>query len=95
MMFPSNLELISYPHQAMNYIVFDIETAPLPEEQIASMIPPFDEAEVKVGNIKDPALIAEKIAKAKEKHISDFIDKAALCRLRSSGRYRLQVRSGS
>ena len=78
MMFPSNLELISYPHQAMNYIVFDIETAPLPEEQIASMIPPFDEAEVKVGNIKDPALIAEKIAKAKEKHISDFIDKAAL-----------------
>lgn len=61
-----------------NYIVFDIETAPLPEEQILPLIPPFDESEVKVGNIKDPALIAEKIEKAKQKHRADFIDKSAL-----------------
>lgn len=61
-----------------NPLVFDIETAPLPEEQIANLIPPFDPAEVKVGNIKDPALIQEKIKKAEEKHRSDFIQKAAL-----------------
>lgn len=61
-----------------NYIVFDIETAPLPEEQIIPLIPAFDESEVKVGNIKDPALIAEKIEKAKQKHRADFIEKSAL-----------------
>jgi DNA polymerase elongation subunit (family B) len=48
---------------------FDIETGP--SENIAEFIKPypqFDPASVKTGNIKDEALIAEKIAKAEEKH---------------------------
>ena len=42
------------------------------------MLPAFDPAEVKTGNLKDPAKIAEKIAEAEANHRRDYFDKAAL-----------------
>ncbi|MEI8290259.1 MAG: hypothetical protein WCH99_12380 [Verrucomicrobiota bacterium] len=62
----------------MKNIFFDIETGPLPEAELLAMLPPFDPAEVKTGNIKDPAKIAEKIAEAEANHRRDFIERAAL-----------------
>ena len=59
-------------------IVFDVETGPLAESELAAMMPAFDPAEVKTGNLKDPAKIAEKIAEAETNHRRDFLDKAAL-----------------
>ena len=52
-------------------LVFDIETGPLPWEQIAPLyvppaaLPPWDESMVKYGNAKDPAKRAEKLAEVK------------------------------
>ena len=57
-------------------IIFDIETGPLPASEL--VIPPFDPSQVKLGNIKNPDLIAEKIQKAEETHVSDYIKNAAL-----------------
>lgn len=57
-------------------IIFDIETGPMPVDQLR--IPPFNPAEVKLGNIKNPDLIAEKIQKAEESHTADYIRHAAL-----------------
>ena len=57
-------------------IVFDIETGPLPLAEL--VIPPFVASEVKLGNIKNPDLIAEKIQRAEETHVSDYIRSAAL-----------------
>jgi uncharacterized protein YprB with RNaseH-like and TPR domain len=57
-------------------IIFDIETGPLPASEL--VIPPFDPSQVKLGNIKNPDLIAEKIQKAEENHVSDYIKNAAL-----------------
>ncbi len=57
-------------------IIFDIETGPLPLDQLH--IPPFDPSQVKLGNIKNPDLIAEKLQKAEENHVSDYIRNAAL-----------------
>jgi DNA polymerase elongation subunit (family B) len=62
----------------MNYLVFDIETAPLDAVELESMIPAFDESEVKTGNIKDPTKIQEKIESERQKHRQQFIDDAAL-----------------
>lgn len=62
----------------MQTILFDIETGPLPENELAALMPPFDPAEVKTGNIKDPEKIAAKIAEAEANHKRDFIEKAAL-----------------
>ena len=62
----------------MTTIIFDIETGPLPEAELEAMLPAFDPAEVKTGNLKDPAKIAEKIAEAESNHRRDFFDKAAL-----------------
>lgn len=62
----------------MNTIVFDVETGPLPETELAALMPVFDPAEVKTGNLKDPAKIAEKIAEAEANHRRDFFEKAAL-----------------
>jgi len=62
----------------MNTIIFDIETGPLPEAELVAMMPVFDPADVKCGNIKDPAKIAEKIAEAESNHRRDFIERAAL-----------------
>lgn len=62
----------------MRTIFFDIETGALPESELVALIPPFDPAEVKTGNIKDPDKIAAKIAEAEANHRRDFIEKAAL-----------------
>ena len=62
----------------MQTIVFDLETGPLAESELSALLPPFDPAEVKTGNLKDPAKIAEKIAEAEANHRRDFFDKAAL-----------------
>ena len=62
----------------MKNIFFDIETGPLPEAELLAMLPPFDPGEVKTGNIKDPAKIAEKLAEAAANHKRDFIERAAL-----------------
>jgi predicted PolB exonuclease-like 3'-5' exonuclease len=57
-------------------IIFDIETGPLPLSEL--VIPPFDPSQVKLGNVKNPDLIAEKIQKAEENHAADYIRNAAL-----------------
>ena len=62
----------------MNTIIFDIETASLPESELAALVPPFDPAEVKTGNLKDPDKIAAKLAEAEANHRRDFIERAAL-----------------
>ena len=62
----------------MNRLIFDIETAPLPEAELAAMLPPFDPAEVRTGNIKDPDKIAAKIAEAETNHRREFAERAAL-----------------
>jgi uncharacterized protein YprB with RNaseH-like and TPR domain len=62
----------------MKTIFFDIETGPLPENELAALLPRFDPAEVKTGNIKDPDKIAAKIAEAETNHKRDFIERAAL-----------------
>jgi DNA polymerase elongation subunit (family B) len=60
------------------FVGFDIETAPLPKSVLSPQIPPFDPSVVKTGNLKDPALIAAKIADAEKNHEKDFFEKAAL-----------------
>jgi hypothetical protein len=62
----------------MKTIVFDVETAPLPESELAALVPPFDPAEVRTGNLKDPEKIAAKLAEAEVNHRRDFFEKAAL-----------------
>lgn len=62
----------------MATIIYDIETGPLPESELAALMPAFDPAEVKVGNIKDPDKVAAKIAEAEANHRRDFEEKAAL-----------------
>jgi DNA polymerase elongation subunit (family B) len=62
----------------MNIIIFDIETGPLPEAELAAVMPPFDPAEVKTGNLKDPDKIAAKIAESEANYHREFFDKAAL-----------------
>ena len=59
-------------------IVFDIETGPLPDEELQKLLPEFDEtpflvgefdeSSVKLGNMKDPAKIKEKIDAARAAH---------------------------
>lgn len=62
-------------------LVFDLETGPLPEEQLRELYEPLDESQVeglvtgdfdpsvvKVGNLKDQAKIAEKIEAARQAH---------------------------
>lgn len=62
----------------MQTIFYDIETGPLPESELAALVPPFDPAEVKTGNLKDPDKIAAKLAEAEVNHRRDFFEKAAL-----------------
>jgi hypothetical protein len=62
----------------MNTIVFDIETGPLPESELAALLPPFDPAEVKTGNLKDPEKITAKLAEAEANHRREFFENAAL-----------------
>lgn len=60
-------------------IIFDLETGPLPVEQLVDVIEPFDEssirhpgdfdpANVKLGNVKDQSIKDEKIEKARVAH---------------------------
>lgn len=60
-------------------ILFDIETAPRPEDEIADLLPEFDDSkhkhpgtfnplDVKLGNIKDESKKAEKIEKCRNEH---------------------------
>jgi len=62
----------------MQTIVFDVETGPLAESELSALLPPFEPAEVKTGNIKDPEKVAAKIAEAEVNHRRDFFDRAAL-----------------
>lgn len=61
-------------------IAFDIETGPLPIDRLKTILPPFDpasigphpgsfdSASVKLGNLKDPKKIEEKIQSAEDAH---------------------------
>lgn len=61
-------------------IVFDIETKPLPLDEIKRILGPFepslkhpgefDESAIKTGNLKDPLKISAKIEAAREEHAS-------------------------
>lgn len=62
----------------MNLVVWDIETGPLPKEDIIDMLPPFNPDDVKIGNLKDEAKIAAKLADAERQHRETFFDNAAL-----------------
>jgi hypothetical protein len=62
----------------MQTIFYDIETGALPETELAALLPPFDPAEVKTGNLKDPDKVAAKVAEAEANHRRDFLEKAAL-----------------
>jgi 3'-5' exonuclease len=62
----------------MKTIVFDIETGPLTDAELAAMVPPFDPAEVKTGNLKDPGKVLAKVAEAEANHRREFIERAAL-----------------
>lgn len=61
----------------MQTYVFDLETGPLAESELAALMPAFDPAEVKCGNL-GPEKAAQKIAEAEANHRRDFIEKAAL-----------------
>lgn len=61
-----------------NYTIVDIETAPKSDAEIMALAPEFKPENVKVGNLKDPAKIEEKIEAARDSHYDDIIDKAAL-----------------
>lgn len=76
----------------MTPILFDIETGPIPMAELESMIPPFDPAEVKLGNIKDPEKIADKMALAEINHRQSLIDRAALDAM--TGRAALDAMTG-
>lgn len=59
-------------------LIFDIETGPLPNDELKALCPPFDDSEfqpsefdessVKLGNLKDPAKRQEKIDEARRQH---------------------------
>ena len=60
-----------------DYMVFDIETGPLPDDVLAKLCPPmeskphpgkFDPESVKFGNTKDQTKIAEKLRNARHTH---------------------------
>lgn len=59
---------------------FDIETAPLPDDELRALLPEFepppppgdfDESTVKLGNLKDKGKIAEKIEAARKAHAEE------------------------
>ena len=62
----------------MNTIIYDIETGPLPEADLAALLPPFDPTDIKTGNLKDPEKIAAKLAEAELNHRRNFFEQAAL-----------------
>ncbi len=68
----------------MANLIFDIETGPLPWEQIASLyvppaaLPPWDDSMVKYGQMKDPAKRAEKHAEVKAAYATKLADEKAM-----------------
>lgn len=60
------------------YTVFDIETAPLPDEEIIRVAPTFNPDKVKLGNLKDPDKIEQKIESARDNHYISIIEGAGL-----------------
>lgn len=60
------------------YLVFDIETEPLPEEQVLNVAGAFDPDSVKLGNRTDPDVIEAYLADQEEKHLRTLMDFAAL-----------------
>lgn len=59
-------------------LFIDIETGPQPADVIETLVPPFDPTAVKVGNLKDPEKILEKIEDARASYMDDAIERAAL-----------------
>jgi len=55
-------------------LITDIETGPLPREQLDAIAPKFDSENVAVGNLRDPDKIAAKMSEARER----WYEKAAL-----------------
>jgi hypothetical protein len=76
------------PTTRRHAMIVDIETAPLPEDELWKIVPPFDPstikpfpafdpAAVKTGNLKDAIKIAEKLAAAEAQHAVDAAAHAA------------------
>ncbi len=61
----------------MKTLILDIETGALAESELAAMLPAFDPAAVKVGNL-GPEKAAQKIAEAEATQRREFFEKAAL-----------------
>jgi predicted PolB exonuclease-like 3'-5' exonuclease len=61
----------------IKYRVFDIETVPLPSDQIDKLCPAFDPETVKTGNLGEEKAKA-KIEKLREEHFIRFYRRAAL-----------------
>ncbi len=59
-------------------LIVDIETGPVADSLLSMIIPPFDERDVKHGNLKDPVKIAEKIDEARASHFTEYKRNAAL-----------------
>jgi hypothetical protein len=65
-------------------VYFDIETAPLAMDQVRAQMPPFVEADVKVGNRRDPEKIKQYIEEQRAEHEANLIARAALSPLTGS-----------
>lgn len=62
----------------MSTIIFDIETGPRPERELAELFQPLAPEDIKTGNVRDPVKVQEKITAAQAQHRADFFDNAAL-----------------
>lgn len=62
----------------MSAIIFDIETGPRPESELAGLFTPLAPEDIKTGNVRDPVKVQEKIAAAQAQHRADFFENAAL-----------------
>jgi RNase H-like protein len=65
----------------MKNYVFDIETVPLPTDQLQTMMPVFNPEEIKTGNLVDQEKINAKIEKARADQFNRFMRRAALSAL--------------
>lgn len=82
----NDLKLVEYVFTQMNKgnrvcdesIIFDIETAPLREDVIESLIPKFDPDKVKLGARKNPEVIEKYIEEQRENHLQSYVNKAGL-----------------
>lgn len=61
------------------WTTFDIETAPLTDDELQAICPKFSEKSVKFGRTTDPEKRRKIAERARESHFDDFKDKAALC----------------